>query len=251
MLTFTQLGRIGRFGNQAFQVASTIGIAVRNKHNFCFPVWKNWDHVERFGSEEDIDIHAHLVNPLPEFRNVQYQSVWVDWGYRQLGFPAQGCYDLAGHMQSESYFKHCIDLVRHHFTFKDEPEQNEYTVIHYRAGDYTHGSDTYHPRQSADYYQRAMERIPGNYLVFSDDPREAREVIGSNADYVEGNDYLTDFKLMKKCKSFIGANSSFSLMAAILGNHPGKQMAFPALWFGDAAGGLSTKDLYPENSIII
>jgi hypothetical protein len=251
MLTHKNLGRLGRFGNQCFTVAGVIGIAVRNKHNYCFPKWMNWDALEKFGTTEDIEVYNHLANPLPEFREVPYQHVWIDWGYRPYTFPINACYDLSGHMQSESYFKHCIQLVRHFLTFKDEPEQNGYCAIHYRAGDYTHGSDTYHPRQSADYYQRAMERIPGNYIVFSDDPREARNVIGSNADYVEGNDYLTDFKLMKKCKSFIGANSSFSLMAAILADHPEKQMVFPALWFGDAAGGLSTKDLYPENSIII
>lgn len=251
MITFKQIGRIGRFGNQAFQIASTIGIAVNSKHNYCFPLWRNYDHVERFGSTEDIDIFQHLVNPLPEFRDVPYEHVWINWGYKAYYFAAQKCFDLGGHMQSEKYFKHCIELIRHYFTFKDEPDQSEFTAIHYRAGDYTYGSETYHPRQTPDYYHRGMERIGGPYIVFSDDPKEARNIIGSDAEYVEGNDYITDFKLMKKCKSFIGANSSFSLMAAILANHPEKQMVFPKLWFGDAAGGLSTSDIYPENSIIL
>lgn len=251
MITHKNLGRLGRFGNQMFTVAGCISIAIKNNHNFCFPKWHNWDALEKFGTTEDIEIYNHLVNPLPDYVDLPYEHVWCNWGYRDYSFPQNRAYDLSGHFQSESYFKYYIEIIRHYLTFKDEPEQNGYCCIHYRAGDYLHGSASYHPRQPADYYLRAMERIGGNYLVFSDDPKEAREVIGGNADYVEGNDYLTDFKLMKKCKSFIGANSSFSLMAAILADHPEKQMVFPKLWFGDAAGGLSTSDLYPENCIVL
>lgn len=250
MITYKNLGRVGRLGNGLFQIASTIGIALKSNHPYCFPLYVNHDHVERFGSTEDINVYEHFVNPLPEFRDVNYQHVWVEWGYRDVRFK-QGCFDLGGHMQSEKYFKHCIGLIRHYFTLKDEPAQSDYTMIHLRHGDYTEGMDTYHPRQTMEYYSKAMDAVKGPYLVFSDDIPGAKKLFGNNVDYAEGNDYLTDFKLMKRCKSFIGANSSMSLMAAILGDHPEKQMVFPKVWFGTAAGGLSTEDLYPENSIII
>src|ERR1700722_13371875 len=33
------LGEMGRFGNQLFQIAATIGIARRNGCSFVFPIW--------------------------------------------------------------------------------------------------------------------------------------------------------------------------------------------------------------------
>ena len=55
MVTFAQLGRYGRLGNQMFQVASTIGIAKANGYDYVFPEWVNHDAVERFGSKEDVN----------------------------------------------------------------------------------------------------------------------------------------------------------------------------------------------------
>ena len=49
MLTFNQLGRYGRLGNQMFQVAGTIGLATQHGYSYGFPEWMNWDHRTRFG----------------------------------------------------------------------------------------------------------------------------------------------------------------------------------------------------------
>ena len=40
MLIFSNLGKKGNFGNHMFQIASTIGIATKNGHDFAFPKWK-------------------------------------------------------------------------------------------------------------------------------------------------------------------------------------------------------------------
>ena len=40
MLTFENLGKLGRLGNQMFQIASVIGIAKRSAIGFCFPEWE-------------------------------------------------------------------------------------------------------------------------------------------------------------------------------------------------------------------
>lgn len=37
MFTFKKLGRYGRIGNQMFQIASTIGIAIKHNDTFAFP----------------------------------------------------------------------------------------------------------------------------------------------------------------------------------------------------------------------
>jgi len=84
------------------------------------------------------------------------------------------------------------------------------------------------------YYKPAMAMFGSNqkYLVFSDDLEAAQDMFGDRVEYSTGLDYLDDFRLTKRCKHFIISNSSYSLMAAILGGHPDKQVVGPSPWFG-------------------
>jgi hypothetical protein len=91
-------------------------------------------------------------------------------------------------------------------------------------------------------------------MVFSDDIDGAMKFLPqTDRFYFARRDkhYMTDFKLMKQCRSFITANSSFSHMAAILGEHPDKKIIMPRRWFGSQAGGMSMEGQYPESAIVI
>ena len=246
-LTFSQLGRYGRFGNQLFQIASTIGIAKKLRYNFAFPKWINYDAAERFGTKEPIDIYNYILNDLPEITNFAgYKQQFVHWGYHNVRLHENN-WDISGHMQSEKYFDHCANLIRHYFTFKDEPDPINACAIHVRLGDY--GGD-YHPRQPMEYYRKAMDIIKADsYIIFSDSPDDA-EVLFPDATISRSTNYIEDFKLMKACHSFIIANSTYSWWAAWLGNQEGKKVIAPALWFGPAAG-LDTRDIYAKDWIII
>jgi hypothetical protein len=248
VIVFKDLGRYGRFGNQLFQIASTIGIAIKNHQSFGFPRWINYDHKERFGSPEDIDVQKFFKNELPLLVEVDYLDRFIHWGYHDITL--QGNVNLVGHMQSDKYFLHCMDTIRHYLKMKDEPAQSEQVAIHFRAGDYEQGENVYHPRLTMDYYNKAMDLFPGEkFLVFSDDQNRTREMFGDRVDYATGN-YIEDFAKMKKCKSFICANSSYSVMAAILGEHPEKKIVCPKKWFGDVAG-ITGDDCHPQNAIVI
>lgn len=254
MITSLSIGRggLGRFGNMAFTISSTIGIAVRSGQPYAFPEWRTHDNA-LFGQPVD-NIEDHLLNPLPRIpEGLTFQDYGYFWGYRDINLPT-GNWSIDAHLQSDKYFLHCIDLVRKTFTFKDEPEQNDYVAIHYRAGDYQEGGDCYHPRCGREYYERAMEKFPdATFMVFADDLQSAMETIpaANKIKFSFEEFYIQDFKLMKSCKSFITANSSFSLMAATLGTHPEKKIICPSRWFGSAAGNIDTKDIYPNGAIII
>jgi hypothetical protein len=231
-----------------FQIAAIIGIARKSGQPYGFEPWFNHDHKDRFGSSEDCDIQKYFVNELPSLNpQLDYEERFINWGYEDLYFPT-GNWDLRGHFQSDKWFSNAIDEVRFYFEMKGEQEY-PVTAVHYRAGDY--GGD-YHPRMQVEYYREAMRQVEGPYLVFSDDIEEARTLFYPLNPEVSfsGNDYISDFRVMKGCKNFICANSSYSLMAAILSNQPGKKIVCPRTWFGPAAG-LPTEDLYPENSIVI
>lgn len=251
MITCRSLGYYGRFANQLYQIAGIIGIAVKSGQPYCFPTWRNYDHAERFGSKEDIDLYKHLVNPLPEFMDVPYQDRGIGWGYHDVTLP-MGNWNLSGHFQSPKYFNHCIERVREQLKFKDEPERNNYCAIHWRAGDYDPDPNAYHPRCSNDYYREALAKMPQGtrFLVFSDNLDEARKMFfGIDATYSEG-DYIQDYKLMKSCKHFIIANSSYSSFAATMANQEGKIVVAPKKWFG-AVAGITGDDIYEQNWIII
>jgi hypothetical protein len=223
-LTNLSTGVYGRFANQAYQVCAVIGIARRNDLIPVFPLWENKDHRDRFGSSEDVEIYRHLVNPLPPLPGgIAFTHRAVDWGYHETVLSA-GNWNISGHFQSERYFEHCIDECRWYLRMKDEPPQNDYVAIHWRAGDYSSG-DGYHPRMTMDYYRPAMAKFHGaRFLVFSDDIPAAKEMFGLSVEYSEGRDYLEDFKLLKKCRHYIIANSSYSAIAAVLSDAPDKQL---------------------------
>jgi len=251
MITYAKLGRMGRFANGIFQIAGTIGVATKKGYDFSFPYWMNHDHKGQFGSTEDIDVQKWFINPLPLCDDPdRFPERWVHWGFH--GFDIPDNHSLCGHFQAPRYFSHCMDLIRFYFKMKDEPEPNDYCAIHYRAGDYENDQAGYHPRCTKEYYWKAMAHFPQQqkYIIFSDSHEEARQMFyGINCTFADGN-YLEDFRLMKTCKDFIIANSSYSLMPAILGEHPDKKIVCPSRWFGEVAG-INGNDCYPENSIVI
>ena len=251
-VTMKAIGNYGRFANGAYQVAGIIGIARRNELTPVFPLWRNTWHRDAFGSEEDIDIYKHLVNPLPLIPDgIEFQDRVIDWGYHDVELPA-GNWNLSGHFQSTKYFKHCLDEVRWQLRMKGEPEQNDYCAVHWRAGDYT-CEQGYHPRMTMDYYKPAMAMFPTGqkFLVFSDDIESAKKMFGNAAEYSEGKDYLTDFKLLKNCRHFIISNSSFSALAAVLGEAEDKQVVAPRPWFGAAYTNITGEDIYNFNWTVI
>jgi glycosyl transferase family 11 len=249
VVTFNALGRYGRFANALYQIAGTIGIARRNGFDYAFPEWRNWDHRERFNSTEDIDVEKYFENPLPRYDGPPLPERFVDWGYHDVTLTEST--SLSGHMQSERYFEHCIDEARWQLRMKDEPPQNDYVAIHWRAGDYSDG-EGYHPRLTMDYYRPAMEEFHGaKFLVFSDDVAGARQMFGSGVEYSEGRDYLEDFKRLKKCRHYIIANSSYSAMAAVLSDAPDKRVVAPRPWFGPRYTQLRADDIYGKNWKVI
>lgn len=261
MITSTAIGTggLGRFGNQMFTIAGVIGIAIKSGQPFGFPKWTNYDNA-LFGGEVT-DFEQFFENKLPEIpEGLTFNDYGYFWGYRDILLPT-GSWSINAHLQSGKYFEHCIDKVRFYFRMKDEQEQNEYVAIHYRAGDYIDDEMAYHPRCGIDYYWQAIEKFDKGqkFYFFTDANTDEMAKDGNwydffnylNISMVHGNNYIEDFKLMKKCKSFIIANSSFSAMAAHLGEHPDKKVVAPKRWFGEQANGLSSEDIYSKDWVVI
>jgi len=247
MITFSKLGQYGRLGNQMFQIAGTIGLAVAHGFYFGFPRWINYDHRERFQSAEDCDVQKYFMNELPAMEQADYFPKQIPWGYHQV--KVRDWQDIHGHMQCEKYFLHCRELIQIYFEMyplgKFTPGKNS-IALHVRLGDY---DDNYHPRLRMDnYYRKALEQFSDGFTVyvFSDDISAAKKLLNNTSyEYVEGYDYMTDFYFMRQCKHFIIGNSTFSWWPAWLSDQGGQVIA-PSYWFGPVAR-VSSEDIYCKN----
>jgi hypothetical protein len=243
MITFGNLGRYGRLGNQMFQVASTIGIAKANGYDYAFPEWVNHDAVERFGSKEDVNVGEWFPNweQVPRLDR-ELPDYHIPWGWHGLNHPDG--WNYVGHMQSEKYFGHCSDYIRELFTFSKPSPRINATAVHVRCGDY--GSD-YHPICSREYYREAFDLVPGPYIIFSDDPIKATKIV-HRGDLFQSGTTRNDFEQMVSCRRHIIANSTFSWWGAWLAES--EQVVAPAAWFGPAAG-LDPTDIYCQNWTVL
>lgn len=251
--TFSRLGRLGRFANGAWQIAGTMGIARRNGLDPRFPLWRNYDGLN-FESGLDIEVHERFVNPLPLYDGPPLPGLGIPFGYHDVRVNSD--VDLEGHFQSQKYFEHCLDEVKFYLTMIDEPPVNDLCGIHLRLGDYGPQAspqhpdgNSYHPRMNMNYLAPAMALFGSDqkFLVFSDGIEECKAMLGvdGKVTYSEGRSYLDDFRLLKSCRHFIISNSSFSAMAAVLGDATDKQVVAPEPWFGGPyEGRMNAEDIY-------
>jgi hypothetical protein len=252
--TMLSIGNYGRFANMLFQVCGVIGVARKNGLQPVFRPLRNLDHKERFGSNEDIDVFKHFKNPLPALPdNIQWREQPVQWGYHDVRL-GPGNWNLSGHFQSFKYFAHCFDEVKYYMRMKDERPTHDHIALHVRRGDY---DNAYHPRIGVEYYAQAIESFSKDtkFILFSDDVEGATAMLSKYksrivlTDY--GMDYIESFKMMKSCRHFIIGNSSFSAMAAILGEAKDKRVIAPSPWFGPKYTNITGNDIYcPDWTVI-
>ncbi len=176
--------------------------------------------------------------------------------------------ELDGYFQSERYFAVYREQIIQDFTLREGPEpaarelldricSSEAIGLHIRRGDYVSNAATnaYHGTCAMDYYESGLDAVRQGMsrpqcFVFSDDPRWARENLRTDIPTtfvdVHGADRAhEDLRLMRACKSFVIANSSFSWWGAWLGQSDGKVVVAPTRWFKDEK--MDTSDLLPDD----
>ena len=259
MISFNNIGNLGRLANQMFQYASLKGIARKHGYEFTIPP------IEVFGQHDPLvrgdNLNIYDVFQLDSKNNIQITRNQV-LAERMHEFDVElfnKCpdnVDLYGYFQSSKYFEHIQDEIKSDFTFTKETQSicdemfdsfdNGRNVIslHIRRTDYT--SNPNHPVQPMSYYEEALKNFDKNehIIVFSDDPDWCQQQkLFDNDDILisEGNDADIDLCLMSKCNYHIIANSSYSWWGAWLANS--QQVIAPTNWFADSCAHKSVKDM--------
>lgn len=266
MIGFNYLGKLGQLGNQMFQYAAVKGIASKLGVTYRIPK-HNEIFVDNLGNNLRIELYDCFDIPLKNIGKVGSDYVYQEQGFEFnegiFSLDPSKDFSLFGFFQTERYFKHIEDDIRRDFTFKSfivkeceeiiECNYKNPIALHIRRGDFLKNSDNHH-NLSLDYYIDALSKFDSDrqVVVFTDDTKWAmKEPLFDDDRFIIsiGNSSYHDLYLMSQCSDFIIANSTFSWWAAWLAN-TGKVIA-PSKWFGPNNSHLNTRDLYPENWIVL
>lgn len=254
MIIYKNLGdnTHGMLGNQLFEIATTIGLAIENGVDAIFPPWKY-----------EIYFKNDIKTTNPENFNIKFEYQEPEFKYNKI--PYINGMNLNGYFQSEKYFKHCEKEIRKTFTLKEEYENNirwkwndilktNTVSIHVRRGDYLN-NQSFHPCPPLKYFEKSIQYIETKYkidniLIFSDDIQWCKENLDKNYIFVENQNEIDDMFLMSFCNHNIITNSTFSWWGAWLNKNENKIVCAPHQWFGNGWG-VDWNDIYFENVKII
>jgi hypothetical protein len=278
MISFRDLGYLGRLGNQLFQFSTTIGVSRMRGFTPVFPIENSelfrdtgpidpttgkrletrCELLECFDLCSDIFIDSRLIQTTHRF-------IETDFNYNQSIELIPDNVDLFGYFQNERYFSHIRKELLEILKFKKEhvaksnsflSEINKTDIrvsLHIRRGDYINLSN-FHPICTIDYYNKAIDALSAydaTFLIFSDDINWTKENIKTpNSVFVEIKNPYSELYLMTQCHHHIIANSSFSWWGAWLSESEGQKVIAPSRWFGESMN-KDTSGIYCKNWIII
>jgi hypothetical protein len=161
---------------------------------------------------------------------------------------------LRGFWQSEKYFENIGPLIKNELTLREPPgdlqnttllkqiKDTESVAIHFRRGDYISDrqAQEFHGTCSETYYRDAIALIQSKvenpfFFIFSDEPEWVAEHFNIDVPkcivhHNSPDEAHKDLYLMRHCRHFIVANSSFSWWGAWLGDHEHKIVIAPKQW---------------------
>jgi hypothetical protein len=259
MISFNNLGNLGRLGNQMFQYASLRGIAANRGFDFCIPSEHVFGVSDSNVKNSTCNIHnvfnlSSVKCEITSNRIVQESSYHFD---EDLFNYCDDDVDLYGYFQTEKYFKSIEEDIKKDFTFSEEllnscsefieqiSSTNKIISLHVRHGDYLN-LQSYHPVPSIEYYSKALSLLPDlPVMLFTDDPEWCLEQELFDSDRFllsQSNEANVDMCMMSLCSHHIIANSSFSWWGAWLAKS--QKVIAPKVWFGPSLVDKNTDDLY-------
>jgi hypothetical protein len=250
----------GGLGNQMFQIVAAYALAKRNNDTFGFNFFDCFTPQQ--GNTSDNYINS-IFKKIPNVSNGNFTNYYLEPFFSYSEIPYKPNLFMTGSFQSEKYFGDFKEDVPNLFDLSDinindfkknlDFENNVYTSVHIRRGDYLNGNNLiFHSPCSKGYYLNAMKLFPSSkFIFFSDDMNWVRETfVGDNIHYSSFTDELQDFKLMSECHNNIIANSTFSWWAAYLNQNKNKTIVGPKKWFGPT-GHKDIQDIIPNNWVTI
>lgn len=269
----------GGLGNQFFQYA--FGRALEEK--YCIRVEYDVSALGRKGRRKcGLDLYnikwkkcsIFLSNIFKIIIKLKADDLFKVFGERNLfeyDVIRPGDWYIYGNWQNVNYFKHIRTLLLQELTYKYTLNNIQDDIkrkiiegcsiaIHVRRGDYLLYAEEYYLMEM-NYYERAISYFRNKYensifYIFSDDMEWCKENFKKYEECVfidrkiSDSPYI-DFELMRCCKHFIIANSTFSWWASWLSEDKEKEMIAPELWFKNEHDQSKVKEALLKEYMII
>ncbi len=265
MLAFNHMGRMGQLGNQMFQYASLKGIAINRGFDYMIPIHPD-TVVDSLGNR----LRTEMFNPfdLKVKTGILTTEQYIQEPHYEFSEQFfNECPDdvsLIGFFQTEKYFKHIREDLLSDFSFKKEyldayeeikEMMDNPIALHIRRGDFIRNYKNHH-NLGLHYYETALNQFDKDrqVIIFSDDPEwcKEQELFDDDRFLVsEVGDPYSDLCIMSKCSDFIIANSTYSWWGAWLCTNEDKMVICPYKWFGVNNQDKNTKDLFPEEWLVL
>lgn len=263
MISFNNIGNLGRLANQMFQYASLKGIAINRGYDFSIPPREVFGQNDNLVKKSDVILYdvfsLEKTNNIQLVQNIVLQERMHSFD-EELFINCPDNVDFFGYYQTEKYFKHIENEIRKDFIFSadimkdcrkcfiDNFNTSEVISLHIRRGDYV--TNPNHPAQTIEYYQEALNKMPKDLpvIVFSDDTNWCKNNHFFSPDRFfisEHNGTEIDLCLMTLANYHIIANSSFSWWGAWLATS--QKVFAPQNWFGGDCVNKSITDLTFKN----
>ena len=235
----------GRLGNQLFQIAAALSVAIDNNAEAIFPDYQKqrdsgipvnrklvFPRINKSKPNDKIHFffkehHNHKFKPIPFHPNMQ----------------------ITGYFQSEKYFAHNKEEVISYFlpseqinnylekNYHDILSHENSVAVHFRSyKDEDRSLSKMFVTLGINYIEEAAKEYDDDalFIIFSDNLTIARENLKGFSRphiFLHEKNYIYSFYLMSKLKHQIIANSTFSWWAAYLNPNPDKIIAAPHPWF--------------------
>lgn len=256
----------GGLGNQLFQYAIVRAVAEKRGE---LPLLDLTLLLQKSSSHPYYLSHFNIITETNSnllkrwwFHNFQKQGLFLVAEDNTIlnSFPKTN-FLLKGYWQNRFYFEAIKSLLVNEIQPIKEIESafiskicnTESVALHIRRGDFV-GSNL-HDLCTEKYYINAIDFIKGQvpkaiFFVFSDDMAYCKSFLERqpNCIFVEAQNTVTAFWLMKQCEHFILSNSSFSWWAQYL-NVTKKIVVAPPKWFNDSS--INTSGIYLDDWKII
>ena len=109
MIAYKSIGNNGRIGNQLFQIASTIGVAIENGHDFIFNDSEIFKYLPK--------LQKYTTNQFNNINNTYFEP---DFCYQDIKINTSENVFLHGYFQSYKYFWEYKDEIKKYLYIDSE-----------------------------------------------------------------------------------------------------------------------------------
>lgn len=255
MITFKNLGKYGRLGNQMFQFAFLYNIGKKTGIEIGFDFRNNPLVAQIFNlpaSNSDNIIPKHNGVELNNFSYFDTSTVVDNTDF--IGYFQNSKYVNEYELDLKNIFSFNIKKLEKCFGFiknLKEKTTKELVGVHVRRTDYLLNNDM-HFVCDKNYYDRAISKFGNDYfyILFTDDKHWCAKEFKNIPNIIMNNDTELDLILMSLCDHNIISNSSYSWWGSWLNENLNKKIIAPNRWF-NKIGPKNWHEIYRNDMILI